>query len=158
MLLKEYLHGKEEIEVYKPAAKQLASEEESSSSKLWGCLSEIIQESNQSACQATPTGEDIEPSESEVDQFLSAPLLDFKKGNLFKWWQDNYKHYPILAKVSRRYLPSPATSVHSERLFSGAGEIYDEKQSWLQPELAESLLMIKYNFTLVGNDYTYSRQ
>ena len=127
----------------------------SSSSKLWGCLSEIIQESNQSVCPATPTGEDIEP---EVDQFLSTSLIDFKKGNPFKWWQDHYKHYPILAKVSQRYLPSPATSVHSEHLFSGASEVYDEKRSRLQPELAESLLMIKYNFALVGNDYTYSRQ
>ena len=153
----EYLHTKEEIEISEPAAKRVASEEEeSSSSKLWGCLSEILQESNQS--EGTISGEDIQSiqsSEPEVDQYLSAPLLDFKKGNPFKWWQDNYHRYPILAKVARRYLPSPATSVHSERLFSGAGEVYDDKRSRLMPELAESLLLIKYNFGLVGKEYAY---
>jgi len=59
---------------------------------------------------------------------------------------------PNIGKVARRYLPAPATSVHSEHLFSGAGEVYDDKKSRLLPELAESLLLIKYNFEL---EYTY---
>ena len=156
LLLIEYLHVKEEIEISEPAAKRTALEDEDcsgSDSKLWGCLSEILQESNQSASSvATTSGEE---TELEVDQFLLAPLLDFKKSNPFKWWQDNCHHYPILAKITQRYLPSPATSVRSERLFSGAGEVYDDKRSRLMPELAESLLLIKCNFELVGHDYTY---
>ena len=97
----------------------------------------------------------MEPSELEVNQFLSAPLLDFKKGNPFKWWKDNYQYYQTVAQIAQRYLPSPATSVHSEYLFSGAREVYDDKRSRLEPQLAELLLLIKYNFELVGNDYTY---
>ena len=162
LLVDEYLHTKEEIEVSEPAAIRVGvvSEEEEGSSKLWGCLSEILQESNQFvSTERIFSEEDIEVTQAsapEVDQYLTAPLLDFKKGNPFKWWQDNYHYYPILAKVARRYLPSPATSVHSERLFSGAGEVYDDKRSRLAPELAESLLLIKYNFELVGKEYTYS--
>ena len=112
LLLTEYLHIKEEIEISEPAAKRVALEEEDgsgSSSKLWGCLSEILQESmpNQSdSSAATTSGEEMEPSELEVNQFLSAPLLDFKKGNPFKWWQDNYQCYSILAQIAQRYLPS----------------------------------------------------
>ena len=136
------------------------SEEEEGSSKLWGCLSEILQESNQFvSTERISSEEDIEVTQAsapEVDQHLTAPLLYLKKGNPFKWWQDNYHCYPILAKVVRRYLPFPATSVHSERLFSGAGEVCDDKRSRLAPELAESLLLIKYNFELVGKEYTYS--
>ena len=140
LLVGEYLRTKEEVEVSEPAAKRVASEEEESgTSKLWGCLSEILKESNQ--FEGTVSGEDnniesTQPSEPEVDQYLTAPLLDFKKGNPLKWWQDNYHCYPILAKVAQRYLPSPATSVHSERLFSGAGEVYDDKRSQSMPELA----------------------
>jgi len=36
-----------------------------------------------------------------------------------------------------------------ERLFSGAGELYDDKRSRLMPQLVKSLLLIKYNFPLV---------
>ena len=103
--------------------------------------------------------EDLEitsASAAEVDQYLTAPLLDFKKGNPLKWCQDNYHCYPILAKVSWRYLSSPATNIHFEHLFSGAGEVYDDKRSRLAPELAESLLLIKYNFELIGKEYSYS--
>jgi len=59
---------------------------------------------------------------------------------------------PVATKLrlKLRYLPSPATSVHSECLFSGAGEVYDDKRSRLMQELAESLLLIKYDFGLVG--------
>ena len=144
LLLIEYLHVKEEIEVSEPAAKRIALEDKDcsgSNSKLWGYLSEILQESNQSTSSvATTSGEE---TELEIDQFLLAPLLDFKKGNPFMWRQDHCHHYPILVKISQRYLPSPATSVHSEHLFSGAGEVYDDKRSWLMPELAESLLLIR---------------
>ena len=83
----------------------MSEEEESSTSKLWGCLSEILQQSNQSvSTEGTNSGEDIEASEPKVDQYLTAPLLDFKIGNPFKWQQDNYHCYSILAKVARGYL------------------------------------------------------
>ena len=43
----EYLCTKEEVEVSEPAAKNAASEEEESGTgKIWGCLSEILKESN----------------------------------------------------------------------------------------------------------------
>ena len=106
LLLIEYLHVLEEIKVSEPAAKRIALEDEDcsgSNSKLWGCLSEILQESNQSASSvATTSGEE---TELEVDQFLLAPLLDLKKGNPFKWWQGHFHHYPILAKIAKRYPP-----------------------------------------------------
>ena len=36
----------------------------------------------------------------------------------------------------------------SERLFSGAGDVYDDKRNRLAPEKAEMLLFIKNNFSL----------
>ena len=114
LLVGEYLRTKEEVEISEPAAKRVASEEEeSNASKLLGCLSEILKASNQ--FEGTIAGEDndiesTQPSKPEVDQYLTAPLLDFKKGNPFKWWQGNYHCYPVLAKVARRCLPSPATT------------------------------------------------
>ena len=58
------------------------------------------------------------------------------------------KRFPYLAKIVLKYLSAPPTSVPPERLFSGAGNIYDEKRNRLAPEKAEMLLFIKNNFKL----------
>ena len=60
---------------------------------------------------------------------------------------------PVVGKTKRAC--APTTSVPSERLFSGAGQIYDDRRSRLAPEKAEMLLYIKNNFALVGDKYTY---
>jgi len=79
LLVGEYLHTIE------PAAKRVASdveEEECSISKLWGCLSEILQESDhrsRSAPTEGPTsGECVEASEPEVDQCYIARFQERK--------------------------------------------------------------------------------
>ena len=46
-------------------------------------------------------------------------------------------------------------SVASERLFSTAGDIYDEKRNWSAPERAEMLLFIMKNFFLIHGEYNY---
>ena len=84
-----------------------------------------------------------------VDQYFSEPLIDYKKGNPYTWWYNNRLRYPLLAKLATRYLCSPPTSVPSERLFSGAGILYDEKRNKLTAEHAEMLLFIKNNMNLV---------
>jgi len=42
--------------------------------------------------------------------------------------------FPTLAKLTKRYLCIPATSVFIEQVFSVAGEIINNKQASLNPE------------------------
>ena len=71
--------------------------------------------------------EDLPTSTSEVDRYLSVPLIDFKTGDPFMWWSQHCQEFPILSKLARQFLSAPATSVLSERLFSAVGDLHDEK-------------------------------
>ena len=119
-----------------------SSVEGESTSKVWECLTEILHD-----CGATTDSDG--GKEIMVDQYFSEPLIDYKKGNPYTWWYNNRLRYPLLAKLATRYLCSPPTSVPSERLFSGAGILYDEKRNKLTAEHAEMLLFIKNNMNLV---------
>ena len=56
--------------------------------------------------------------------------------------------FHIMAKLALKYLSAPPTSVPSERLFSIAGDVYDERRNKLSPEM---LLFIKTNYKFVNN-------
>ena len=85
--------------------------------------------------------------EAMVDKYFAEPLIEYKTGNPYKWWNDNQLRYPCLAQ---RYLSAPTKSVSSERLLSGAGNLYDEHRNKLSAEHAEMLLCIKYNISLIS--------
>ena len=60
-------------------------------------------------------------------------------------WNAEKAMYPILSKVAQRYLSCPVFSVYWERLFSEAGNIFDEKPSRLLPRTGEKLLFLHHN-------------
>ena len=99
-------------------------------------------------------GVDCSGNESEVGRYLSEPLIDFDiqdiEPDYVCWWAKNKMRFPVLAKLAQLHLSAPPTSGPSERLFSTAGDIYDEKRNRLLLEKAETVLFIKHNFYLVG--------
>ena len=121
------VHASENIDSEEPAPKR-------SRTALLECFSEILQEAGASVS---------EDSENEIARYLSEPLIEFHKGNQYlTWWANNQNRFPSLAKLAQKYLCAPPTSVPSERLFSLAGDVYDEKRNRLAPERAETLLFI----------------
>ena len=89
------------------------------------------------ACVLGDTGD------TEIEQYLKEPLIPFHRANSYFWWKENRHRFVQLSRLARQYLAPPPTSVASERLFSTAGDIYDEKRNRLAPERAEMLLFIK---------------
>ena len=81
----------------------------------------------------------------EHDIYLAECLIKFGRESCYTWQATNKQRFPSLSKIARQYLCAPPTSVASERLFSGAGDVYDDKRSKLAPENAEMLLFIKNN-------------
>ncbi|KAJ4942888.1 hypothetical protein JOQ06_005400 [Pogonophryne albipinna] len=57
----------------------------------------------------------------------------------------------LFEKVARKYLSAPCTSTDSERLFSAASHVLDEKRNRLMADKAEKLLFIKKNLPLFLN-------
>ena len=93
---------------------------------------------------------DDSSSTNELDCYLREPVLDYKMRKPFTWWAKHHSRYPAMAQIAKCYLTATATSVPSEKLFSSAGDIYDERRSRITPEHAESLLFIKSNYSLFG--------
>lgn len=58
--------------------------------------------------------------------------------------------YKKLVKV---YLSSPCSSVHSERLCSEAGLVYEAKRNRSLPENVEKLVYIHHNLPLINYEY-----
>ena len=60
------------------------------SSILLDVFSEIVADSS----------EDPPTSISEVDRYLSVPLIDFKTGDPFMWWSQHCQEFAILSKLA----------------------------------------------------------
>ena len=93
------------------------------------------------------------PSSVQLHRYLSElPIKrseDETVNDVLKYWHENKTHYPALAPLAQAYLSAPCTSVDSERLFSLASNVIDEKRNRLSGEKAEMLLFVKKNLPLM---------
>ena len=62
-----------------------------------------------------------------------------------QWWKQKSSKYPTLVQLERQYLAVPATSVPSERAFSAAGQIANERRSCLLPDSVTMLVFLAEN-------------
>ena len=77
----------------------------------------------------------------EVMEFQNEPQIHHDSDALV-WWKINGKRFPILARLAKRYLCVPATSVPAERIFSTAGLVISNQRSSLTPENADMLIFL----------------
>jgi hypothetical protein len=66
------------------------------------------------------------------------------------WWAANKVHFPLLSSAARKYLSPPPSSVESERAFSMAGLVGDDRRSRLLPDHFENLVFLKCNMLLMN--------
>jgi hypothetical protein len=84
----------------------------------------------------------LKKSPLRMKQFLiDCKSLNIKvsKG-LVDWWRLNAHRYPVIAKIARKFLTVPATSVSSESTFSTGGRVLDDYRSSLRPKMVEALV------------------
>jgi len=59
---------------------------------------------------------------------------------LLAWWAANQVNYQNVARVARKLLAVPATSVASKRLFSKAGDVITKKHNRITSTKADKLI------------------
>ncbi|KAE8816976.1 hypothetical protein D1007_05528 [Hordeum vulgare] len=83
-----------------------------------------------------------QPCKSELNSYLedkTHPISD-PHFTLLDWWRLNAHRYPIIAKMGKKFLTIPATSVSSESTFSTGGRVLDDYRSSLRPTMVEALV------------------
>ncbi|KAG8199485.1 hypothetical protein JTE90_009333 [Oedothorax gibbosus] len=82
---------------------------------------------------------------NEIKNYLEEPLLDRKK-NPFLWWKtQGQAQFPILAKLAKRILCIPATSIPPERVFLKKGRIFSEKRKLIVPKYIDQFMFLNIN-------------
>lgn len=71
--------------------------------------------------------------ENGVRRYRAEPTISTKACPL-QWWFKHAGSHSRLASIAQKYLATPATSVHCERLFSLAGHILQKKRVSLSSE------------------------
>src|SRR5678816_2395036 len=107
----------------------------STSKSITDSLEEFLQSSSNEETHALP---------KDVVQMIENYHQE-KRLDTISWWKVKQNVYPRLSKLARKYLACPPTSVPSERVFSNAGLIYDEKRNRLSAGKAEKLMFLKHN-------------
>ncbi|XP_039591329.1 zinc finger BED domain-containing protein 4-like isoform X2 [Polypterus senegalus] len=95
------------------------------------------------------------PSESTLPMSPENPPENYEKTMTpLEYWNSNKYRFPHLAELARKYLSAPCTSIDSERLFSAAANVLDEKRNRLSCDKAEMLLFVKKNLPLIRPQLT----
>ena len=101
--------------------------------KLLELLEEVVQPTMVSHQELT-----IEDKvQREIRKYIAE---DKTSENPLTWWKVNGFRYPILSELVKKYLCILATSVPSERAFSKAGHIVNDKRACLLPDSVNMLV------------------
>ena len=86
----------------------------------------------------------------EIDAYIGLATIERRERNdprpdIFGWWRESQKRFPLLSKIARQLLSCPPTSVESERLFSGGGQVYDDHRQRVSKDTGSKLIFLYYN-------------
>lgn len=63
--------------------------------------------------------------------------------DIFLWWKENRKKYPILHRIAKDILACPLSTIAIESAFSAGRRIRDDKQAALTPSTIKVLICLK---------------
>jgi len=99
--------------------------------------------SDEQIAAARSLGRSIEDiRKTEMSRYSAIEPIDSWEDSAL-WWRDNCHSYPGIARLARKYLAVPASSVPSERVFSSAGN-FANKRGRLDPDALERDVLLHH--------------
>lgn len=106
--------------------------------KLMDLLDDVVNPTSQD--------QDTMPAGEKAKTELSCYIGEDSTGkNPLEWWRENGSEYPTLSQLVVRYFCIPAASVPSERAFSIAGHVVNEKRACLLNETVNMMVFLTEN-------------
>lgn len=99
--------------------------------------------------EKTPAKQDpLLKFQQEVDLYLSDEVKKedlYVQSSTLGWWAEKERLYPNLARLAKKYLAIPASSVPSERIWSLAGNIVTKKRASIKSENLNMMIFLNHN-------------
>ena len=97
--------------------------------------------------EVEPAATALDRVKKELKLYLTLPVngADFK---LLDWWKKHEYHLPLLARLAKNILCTPATFTPSERVFSKVGTLVSRKRAGLKPSKVDMALFLNANYNL----------
>ncbi|XP_077063451.1 zinc finger BED domain-containing protein 4-like [Siphateles boraxobius] len=114
-----------------------------STSSLGSIFNEILEEN-----QVLPVPKITTSAQIQVETYLSEANIPRSDDPLL-YWKVNQPRLPSLAATAVKFICAPCTSVESERLFSTASNVINERRNRLTSETAEKIIFLKKNLPLM---------
>ena len=90
--------------------------------------------------------------EEAFKSFWNTPRIE-QNSDPLSYWQANSLTHPEIHAISQATLTCPSGSVDSERLFSTAGNVINERRTRLTPDNAEDMIFLAKNLEYFNFDY-----
>lgn len=84
---------------------------------------------------------DLNEAQLEMFRYCKADQVKITE-NPLRWWKENAREYPRLAKITKKLLAIPSTSAPSERVFSKTARILDKTRCAMSPGMTSTLLFV----------------
>lgn len=109
---------------------------DSGTDEIWGVIDKKIMENSSESTPYTSASAAL-----MVKQYIELPYLD-RKCDPLKFWSEKKDLFPVLFKIAHKYLCIPATSVPSERLFSKAGILCNDRRNRIASKKVDQILFL----------------
>ena len=94
--------------------------------------------------QNAPVENPVLQRSGELEAYVAMALPPRSSGPM-DFWKTHKDRFPTLARLARKFLSAPCSSVYSERLFSEFGHVYEDTRSRLLPARGEKILFLHHN-------------